>query len=111
VKHVALLLWLVVAVSPSAFAETPSYRTADEAIAIAKWVCADLIPRDKKVGWGAVRHYEGIGGWHGPGEDGRAGWHVDGGYDASRPGVLSLIDIHVFIPDFGEPEPCTAVSN
>ena len=81
----------------------------EEAIAIAKQQCAQLIPKDgSEVSWVAIAS----GGatwssWEGYGE----GWEVHGQYTPRTPrDILSVVDLIVFVPKHGRPRQCDAVS-
>ncbi|HEY7976888.1 MAG TPA: hypothetical protein VID67_01745 [Rhizomicrobium sp.] len=87
----------------------PNVNTASDAITVAKRLCAKNIPADSEVRWQA---------WYSAGQSKfmplySNGWNVDGQYDPKHlpPGVLSVIDISVFIPKNGPPSECTELSN
>jgi hypothetical protein len=105
--------WLALSVgtamtSISVYADAPSVRTADEAIAVAKDLCAHFIPPDRVPSkWVAKVDSGAFSGWKGPGD----GWRVDVEYDDSHGNTLSLIDMYIFIPKVGKPGDCYRLSN
>ncbi len=104
-----LVLSMTIAVgTASAFAEPRTVTTANEAIAIAKRLCAHFIPSDRvPSAWTAAL------------DDGgrlgskylNSGWRVDVWYDDSRGNTMSLVDMYIFIPKAGKPSGCYALSN
>jgi hypothetical protein len=96
----------MVAATLSGCAGAPTIRTADQAIAMGNQLCANLIPAGRAPSkWTATL---------GDGNSGdipRGVWRVDVGYDGSHDGVLSLVDVYVFIPKVGKPSSCYALSN
>jgi hypothetical protein len=94
--------------TPSARPEALTVSTAAEAIAVAKRLCAPLIPSDRvPTDWTAV-----LGDGHEIGRNSPGGvWRVDVGYDDSRENTMSRIDIYIFIPMEGDPSECFRLSN
>ena len=101
---------LILALACSAGCATAAPVTAGDALALAKKMCAPLATdAATPVQWKVTESDEIHNIWKGPGDY----WLADGQYyPKTSPGVISVIDLLLFVPKDGTPpKPCTGVSN
>jgi hypothetical protein len=98
-----ILLWLGF-VGLTTLSGCDDVRSADQAVAVAERACAGVIkPGHRQIKWQVApgTSKSGLG----------DGWQVQGVYDASEPGLLSLITLDVFVPKNGNSSECLSITN